>query len=165
MSLNVGKEISDLRRMTLPELRERFAEVFGEPSTSRHKDFLLRRIIWKLQANEQGGLSERARQRATELAATSDVRLTPPPLKAVHAPERTRIGHIKLSQDNRVPLPGATLVREYKSEQIEVRVLPKGFDYKGEVYRTLSAVAKAVTGTHWNGYHFFNLGKDTNGKE
>jgi len=165
MSLNVGKEISDLRRMTLPELRERFAEVFGEPTTSRHKNYLIRRIIWKLQANEQGGLSERAKRRAKELAATSDVRLTPPPLRAVNAPERTRVGHINHPHDNRVPLPGATIVREYKGELIEVHVLPKGFDYRGEVYRTLSAVAKAATGTHWNGYHFFNLRKDTNGKE
>jgi len=44
-----------------------------------------------------------------------------------------------------------------------VRVLPAGFDYEGEVYRTLSAVAKKVTGTHWNGYHFFRLGKKGNG--
>jgi len=40
-----------------------------------------------------------------------------------------------------------------------VRVLPKGFEYEGDVYRTLSAVAKKVTGTHWNGYGFFGLGQ------
>ncbi|NLW88007.1 MAG: DUF2924 domain-containing protein, partial [Planctomycetes bacterium] len=47
---------------------------------------------------------------------------------------------------------------------IVVRVLPHGFEYEGEVYRTLSAVARAVTGTHWNGYHFFNLKPGKPGK-
>ena len=59
-------------------------------------------------------------------------------------------------------MPGAVIIREYKGETIQVKVLPKGFEYEGEIYRTLTAVAKAVTGKHWNGYHFFQLGK--NGK-
>ena len=56
-------------------------------------------------------------------------------------------------------MPGAVLAREYKGRTVLVTVLPKGFEYEGEVYRSLSAVAHAVTGTHWNGYHFFNLVK------
>jgi len=56
--------------------------------------------------------------------------------------------------------PGAALTRQYKGQTIEVRVLPRGFEYEGEVYRTLSAVARKVTGTHWNGYHFFRLGTE-----
>jgi hypothetical protein len=63
-------------------------------------------------------------------------------------------------------MPGAVITRQYKGDTIEVRVLPHGFEYLGEVYRTLSAVAKAVTGTHWNGYHFFRLGrKDADGQD
>ena len=63
-------------------------------------------------------------------------------------------------------MPGAVITREYKGDTIEVRVLPHGFEYLGEVYRTLSAVARAVTGTHWNGYHFFGLGrKDADGQD
>jgi hypothetical protein len=56
-------------------------------------------------------------------------------------------------------MPGAIITRQYKGEIIEVRVLQKGFEFDGEVIRTLSAVAKKITGTHWNGYHFFKLGK------
>jgi len=157
--MNIELEVTKLQRMTVPELRERFADITGEKSTSRHKQYLMRRILWKLQAAEEGGLSERARRRARELAATSDVRLTPPRKRAVNAPERTVVGRLDLPDENRLPPPGSILTRKYKGEVVQVRVLPKGFDYNGEVYRSLSAVARAVTGTHWNGYSFFNLGR------
>ncbi len=57
-------------------------------------------------------------------------------------------------------MPGAVLTREYKGERISVTVLDKGFEYDGDVYRSLTAVARAVTGSHWNGYHFFGLNKN-----
>lgn len=157
MGLNIGKEVAAMQCMTVPELRDKYAEVTGETTTSRHKQYLIRRIAWRLQANEEGGLSERARRRAAELAADSDVRLTPPSRKAVTAPERTRVARISFTKDDRLPMPGAAITREYKGQTVEVKVLPDGFEYQGEVYRTLSAVAKAITGTHWNGYHFFKL--------
>jgi hypothetical protein len=78
MVLSIGKETARLKRMTVANLRQRYAEVFGENTTSRHKQYLIRRILWRLQANAEGGLSERARQRAKELTADSDVRLTAP---------------------------------------------------------------------------------------
>ena len=51
MALNVAKEIASLKRMTLADLRRKYAEAFGESTTSRHKRFLVRRIIWRLQVN------------------------------------------------------------------------------------------------------------------
>ena len=159
MALNIGKEIRALKRMTVADLRRRYAEVFGESTTSRHKQFLIRRIVWRLQANQEGGLSERARRRAMELAADSDVRLTAPRTKPSLPGGVARVGAIQITQDHRLPMPGAIITRRYKGETIEVRVLPHGFEYDGEVYRTLSAVARKVTGAHWNGYHFFKLGR------
>ena len=161
MGLNISRGITAMRKMTVSELRMKYAEVFGETTKSRHKEFLIRRVIWRLQANQEGGLSERARRRATELAAESDVRLTAPRTKAV--PGSTKVAAIQISQDNRLPMPGAIITRRYKGQMIEVRVLPGGFDYDGEVYRSLSAVARKVTGTHWNGYHFFRLGQKGRG--
>ena len=157
--MNIGKEVAAMRRMTVADLRGKYAEVCGEQTRCRHKDYLVRRIAWRLQANVEGGLPERARKRATELAAIADVRLTAPRQKAVSPTGPTKVAAIHISQDGRLPMPGATVTREYKGQTIEVRVLPHGFDYEGEVYGTLSAVAKKVTGTHWNGYHFFRLGK------
>ena len=163
MALNVGKEIATLKRMTVPDLRRKYAEAFGESTTSRHKEYLVRRIVWRLQANEEGGLSERARQRAKELAAGSDVRLTAPREKPASSPGPTKVVAIEISQDCRLPMPGAVITRRYKGQLVEVRVLPHGFEHEGEVYRSLSAVAKKVTGTHWNGFHFFQLARKGQG--
>ena len=159
MALNIGKEITALKRMTVPELRRKYAQVFGEDTTSRHKEYLIRRIVWRLQVNQEGGLSDRAKRRARDLATGSDVRLTAPrPCPAAPSGE-TATSPVEFPQDDRLPMPGAIITRRYKNRTVEVRVLPKGFEYEGEVYRTLSAVAKKVTGTHWNGYGFFRLGQ------
>ena len=160
--MNVGKEVSALTQMTVCELRAKYADVFGEETRCRHKQHLLRRIALRLQANAEGGLSDRARARTKELAADSDVRLTAPPGSPASPAGPKRSGYIDIAPDDRLPMPGTVLTREYKGVTVEVRVLPDGFDYQGEVYRSLSAVAKAVTGTHWNGYHFFHLGKKGN---
>ena len=78
MSLNIEKEVATLEQMTVGQLHDRYVEVFGERVRSRHKQYLIRRIAWRLQANAEGGLSERALRRAEELADDADVRLTPP---------------------------------------------------------------------------------------
>jgi len=158
--MNIGKEIAILRRMTVVELRKKHAEVFGEETRSGHRDYLVKRIAWRLQSLAEGDLSERARRRTEELANDADIRMRAPKMPATDAPERTRTGAIHVPQDKRVPMPGAVLTRDYKGKTFIVTVLRNGFEYDGKVYRSLSAVAKAITGTHWNGYHFFGLLKD-----
>src|ERR1035437_9572296 len=74
MNASVLKEIEGLRRLTVGGLRDKYREVFGEESRSNHKDFLFRRIAWRLQANAEGGLSERAHRRALEIANDADLR-------------------------------------------------------------------------------------------
>ncbi len=163
MSLNVGHMVTQLRRMTVTELRRRYAEVFGEQTRSHHKDHLVRRIAWGVQALEEGDLPERARRRALEIATDADIRLRAPgpvrtaPLPAAAPSSRTAIVPIDVPADDRLPMPGALLTRQYRGRTVSVRVLPKGFDYEGTVYRSLSAGAQAVTGSHWNGYLFFGL--------
>jgi len=131
MDMNVGKEVARLRRMTVAELRERYAELTGEETRSRHKDYLIRRIVWRLQANAEGDLPERARRRAMELAPDSDVRLTAPRNKAAPTARQTKVATLHISQDDRLPMPGAVLTRQYKGRTIEVRVLPDGFEFEG----------------------------------
>ncbi len=162
MNLNVGKELATLQRMSVNELRTRYAEVFGEPTNTRHKDWLLKRVIWRIQALSEGDLSERARQRAAELANDADLRRRPPKPSAT-APEATlpsNTARLRTNTDPRIPLSATIITRVYKGETLQVRVLPTGFEYEGEVYKSLSAVAKKITGTHCNGYLFFNLTKD-----
>jgi hypothetical protein len=78
MKQDIGKELARLGRMTVGELRERYRAVFGEETRSGNKDFLRKRIGWRIQALAEGGLSERAHRRAEELANDADLRIRPP---------------------------------------------------------------------------------------
>ncbi len=150
---SIGRQIAALRRMKAKELRARYAEVFGEETRSGNRDSLLKRIAWRLQSQAEGGLSERARRRAEQLARDADIRVTAP------VNGRTRAGPAPASRDDRLPPPGTVIIRTYKGEDVQITVLDDGFEHEGEVYRTLSAVAKAVTGSHLNGFAFFRLGE------
>lgn len=157
--MNVGREITNLQRMTVRELRTRYAEVFGEQTGANNKAWLIKRIAWRLQALNEGDLSERARRRAAELARDADLRLNPPKIKVASTPEHEAQTQVaEFDHDARLPLPGTVLIRKYKGEVRQVQVLPHGFEYEGQVYTSLSAVAKAITGSHCNGYLFFRLG-------
>ena len=148
--------IAALPRLHVAELRARFAVVFGEPTPSHNKVWLVRRIAWRLQAQAEGDLSQRARQRAAELVADADLRLSAPPAQATTAtPEHPP--NLRLPSDDRRPRPGTILTRRYKGRTLQVEVLDHGFACEGQVYRSLSAVAKAVTGSHCSGHFFFGL--------
>lgn len=162
MNLNVGKELAALQRLSVKELRDRYVEAFGEGTNANNRAWLIKRIAWRLQALEEGDLSERARRRAAELARDSDLRLNPPKSKPLpkQAVARTTTEILAGKADDRLPIPGTIIKREYKGQTLQVQVLAKGFEYAGEVYKSLSAVAKAVTGTHCNGFAFFRLEKE-----
>ena len=78
MHVNVAKEVAALEAMRVGELRAEYAQVFGEETRVGNKAWLIKRIVWRLQALAEGDLSERARRRAAELAQDADLRLSPP---------------------------------------------------------------------------------------
>ncbi len=159
--MKIGREIAALRHMTPKQLRQKYSEVFGEPTRSGNKPQLIKKIAWRLQAQAEGGLSERARRRAEQLARDADIRLTPPRETAgPNGTGRTRTAPLPTSTgDDRLPPPGTLITRRYKGRTLEVTVLEHGFEHEGEVYHSLSAAAKAITGSHCNGYLWFRLGK------
>ncbi len=156
MQESIATTMQALRQMTVPQLKRRYAEVFGEPTRVSHKQYLIKRILWRMQALEEGDLSERARRRAVELANDAEIRLTAP-----RAPVPGAGPVVTAAFENgraaSFPKPGAVLRRAYKGRVIVVQVLPRGFEYEGEVYRSLTAIAQHVTGAHWNGVNFFGL--------
>jgi hypothetical protein len=158
-STTLRTEIESLRHMTVGQLKDRYLVVFGEASRSNHKQFLFRRIAWRIQANALGGLSERARRRALELADDADLRIRAPKnfLKAELDDGRT-IETRAPADDPRLPMPGSMLVRRYRGKDIVVRVREDGFEYDGQIHRSLSSAVRAATGTPWNGFAFFGLG-------
>ena len=99
----------------------------------------------------EGDLSERARERALSLARDADLRLSAP--QGLSGMATTAGRH----RDARLPAPGTFLRRVFRDQNITVHVLEKGFQHDGIVYRSLSAVARHISGTQWNGFSFFQL--------
>ena len=150
MNAQLAKQIAQLRDLTIAELREQYEHLFGDRSRTMNRQFLFRRIAWRLQALAEGDLSERARNRALLLARDADLRIRPS--RDFHA--FTIEGS---KRDWRLPPVGRTLKRSYAGAWHEVRTSADGFEYQGQKYASLSAVAFAITGTRWNGYAFFGL--------
>jgi len=115
--------------------------------------WLIRRIAWRLQALAEGDLSERARRRAAELACDADLRLLPP-RGAAQGATNPLGGPSPRRVDPRLPCPGSVLTRRYKGSTLQVQVLERGFAFDGQVFASLSAIAKAITGAHGNGFLF-----------
>lgn len=118
MGIDVAQQIDELAQMTVSQLREKYIEVFGEESRSNHKQFLFRRIAWRLQALAEGGLSERARRRALEIANDADLRIRAPKTffgqNTVVPPQLAIRTKASRSFDRRLPAPGTILRRQYK---------------------------------------------------
>jgi len=153
MNVDLSREIDRLPKLTVQELRQKYAEVFSEPTNAANKDWLVKRIAWRTQANALGGLSERAKRRAAELVNDADLRLSPPTTIPMTAPARSTTPR----RDPRLPMAGTDIIRNYKGAKLRVRVLEDGFEYDGRRYATLTAVARSITGSHCNGFHFFRL--------
>jgi hypothetical protein len=154
------EQIEGLRHMTVRQLKEKYRQVFAEESRSNHKQFLFRRVAWRIQANAEGGLSERARRRALEIANDADLRIRAPKnfLKQEIDDSRTVESRVSPTADPRLPIVGTLLVRRFQGKDIVVRVRQDGFECNGRLYASLSAAVRATTGTRWNGFAFFGLG-------
>jgi hypothetical protein len=161
---DIPQQLAALRGMTVSQLRERYREVFSEPSRSRNKDYLRKKVAWRIQELAEGGLSEHARSRIDELAAHVPVRwrssgngaATTAPA-AGDALETATAG----TRDPRLPEPGTVITREHAGVEHRVTVLEDGFEYRGQRFASLPKVARTISGTNWNGYLFFSLQRRT----
>lgn len=145
----IAEEIAELRRLPVADLVVRYEQAFGKPPRVKHREHLWRKIAWKVQEQRFGGLSGAARKKLDELIAGLDV----PTL----APRTTRARTPSLTSGE--PPIGTTLVRPWNGQEIIATRVDAGWECDGVVHRSLTAVAKAVTGTHWNGRLFFALVK------
>jgi Protein of unknown function (DUF2924) len=154
MDRDLQREVEALRCASIADVRAKYRELFREEPRTKHRESLFRQVAWRMQALAEGGLSERARQRALAIAKDADLRVLAP-----RANNRAGEG---LTADNgrndpRIPPPGAVLTRDYDGAAITVRVLADGFEHEGKRFSSLSAIATQVTGTRWNGLAFFGL--------
>ena len=157
--------IEQLKGMTVPQLKARHAEVFGRPATADHPQLLIRQIAYRLQEQVYGGLPEELRQYAIALAKTLPVRKRIATRSTEDSRGRSATTKLISDHDSRLPMPGSFLVKDYRGKRAIVRVLENGFEYDGRRFSSLSAIAKEITGTKWNGFLFFGLAKEgSNGR-
>ena len=149
----VAVQLAALNAMTVAELRNKYENVFGEPTRSHNKDYLRKKIAWRIQEIAEGGLSERARARIEELAIGAPDQWRAPGMGSAAA----QGGPGGAPRDPRLPTAGTVLSRTYKGSDHQVRVLGKGFEYRETQYPSLSKIAREITGTNWNGFAFFGL--------
>ena len=157
MERSMLSEINRLRQMTVAELQAEWLRLYGEPSRSRNRDFLWRRLAWRVQELAHGGLSDRARARIDELAPDTFVRARVPATAPQMPASATESRQRRPVRDLRLPTPGSVITKQWRGREIEVVVRDDGFEWDGQLFTSLSAVARAVTGARWNGHLFFGL--------
>ena len=136
----VTGRLQALEQMDYATLRSEWRRLYRSPAPQRvARGLLLLGVAWKIQERADGGLGAACRRRLAELART---------VERDGDGVRDRIVRLK---------PGAKLVREWRGRTHTVRVLDDGFEWDGRRWRSLSAVARAITGAHWSGPRFFAL--------
>lgn len=150
----LARDLAALDTMTAGELAEKYREVFGEPTRTRNKGYLRKRIAWRIQELQEGGLSPRALERIEQLAPDAPVRWRQP--VARNGGAGAQVVPLPLpARDPRLPPAGTVLTRLHGGVEHRVTVLADGFEYNGENHRSLSKIARLITGTPWNGFLFF----------
>jgi hypothetical protein len=142
---DLAREIANLEVLNLDNLRLRWQAVFGRVAPSHlSRQFLLHLFAYRLQADMNGDLSSSTLQLLGRLGRAK-------PIDGKVLPLPTKMG----GQDRLKP--GTVLVREHDGVSHRVMVVSNGFGWNGGTYSNLSQVAKAITGTNWNGPRFFGL--------
>lgn len=132
---SVLHQIDELQSMSLKELQTKWRNLFGAEPPNLGRKHLIRRLAYRIQELVYGGLSSKAKRQLKELANTSDTK-------------KSKAGNLQV---------GTRLIREWRGNEYEVIVQTDGFLLDGKNYRSLSAVARVITGTHRNGRRFFGL--------
>lgn len=139
-AIQIEKEIATLRTLSIGALKERWRELFKNPAPKYfRREFLIRAIAYQLQVDRFGGLSPETKRRLRQIAEA---------LREGAEPALTSVPRIK---------PATKLIRSWKGETHIVTALDQGYEWKRKRYESLSEVARAITGTRWNGLLFFGV--------
>jgi Protein of unknown function (DUF2924) len=140
MSNSVLSQIAALKSMPVTALKARWRELFATAPPPYNRRFLESRLAYRIQEMAYGGLKAETVERLAALAEQIDGRPTRRPRSA---------------QDR--PIAGTRLIRDRKGVEHSVTVRDEGYEYQGRPYKSLSAIARLITGTRWNGWIFFGL--------
>lgn len=132
-------QLAALKTAQIADLKARWRDLFESEPPPYNRRFLEHRLAYRIQELAYGGLKAETVERLDALADAIDGKLS----------RRRRI-------ENR-PISGTRLIREWKGVEHQVTVRDEDFEYRGRPYQSLSAIARAITGTRWNGLVFFGL--------
>ncbi|MEE9369147.1 MAG: DUF2924 domain-containing protein [Pontiella sp.] len=150
--VSVLRQLAALEKMSSEQLREKWFDLYGEQAPKYRKAFLLKRLAYRIQELYYGGLSEPSKECLKQIAGKDPIATVKVPVPDARKP------HDSI-------LPGTRFVRLWHQRQYEVIARETGFEYEGQIYRSLSAVARTITGTQWNGKIFFGVKRDYRGKK
>ncbi len=140
---DLEKELSALAKMPRIELQDRWRRLYGaEPPAHISRDLMVRTIAYRIQEREYGGLDKNTKRRLRSLARALESE-----------------GERSLSTGPTLK-PGAKLIREWHGKTYTVTALEEGFEFKGKRFRSLSRIAREITGARWSGLRFFGLTGD-----
>lgn len=140
--------LAALKTMTVKELKAEWLKLMGSEAPNNSSQFMIQRLSYRIQELAFGGMSK-------SLVRTLDA------LADEYEGKKVRKSVIA---DPRNPIIGTRLIREWNGTEHTVTVMKDGFDWQGQRFKSLSAVAKTITGTNWNGYRFFGLRQAEGGR-
>lgn len=140
--------LAELKTLTMPQLKAQWEKLFNAPPPNNSRPYLEQRLGHRIQELAFGGLSKPIVRTLDALADEIEGKKV---RKSVIA-------------DPRNPIIGTRLIRDWKGTEHTVVVAKDGFDWNGQRFKSLSAVAKTITGTSWNGYRFFGLRQAEGGR-
>ena len=150
VSHSVLRQLATLETMSMDQLHERWRDLYGGEPPGYKRQFLIKRLAYRIQELFYGGLSEAVKTRLQQVAQDDSMARV----------DRRVSGNPRSQVDI---LPGTRFVRIWKDHRYEVLAHENGFEYDGRMFRSLSAVAREITGTRWNGRLFFGLKRDRRG--
>ena len=138
---SVLKQVAELPTLTFAELKERWRALYGAEPSAYNRTYLVKRLAYRIQELAYGGLKPETIRRLERLGEELD--------GGDRKKSRVRA--------DTMPIAGTRLIREWQGVEHVVTVTSDGFEWQGRPYRSLSAIARAITGTRWNGWVFFGL--------
>ena len=148
MTNSILKQITNLNKLSHDELKSMYTTLHGSEPSAYNRDFIIKRLAYRLQEIAFGGLSERTQQKLDAELALQGFDDNAMPKRRRRQKEITKNGH---------PMIGSVFIREWHGQLNEVTTLRDGFEFNGRKYQSLTAVAKAITGQHMSGKAFFGL--------
>lgn len=141
MNDTIARQLIALQSASSDELRKRWHDLNGSAPPPYNRKFLVSRLAYRLQELSVGGLSRETEKRLQSIGEQLDG------------------GNVvvRRTRTDRKPIAGTRLVREFRGIEHSVLVTKEGYEYRGQPFKSLSAVARAITGTRWNGWIFFGL--------